>query len=356
MAAINEVHRKDGKSYRVFVWSGGKRLTKTFRKLSEAREWAKQIEGNDKNAEAFGNIYSRKKTLSELIDYYMEHYEGRDRSILDRLAWWKENYGYHKLNSINKARINEGLKKLSKGQAERFRGKEQAPVKLDKIRSPATVNRYQQALSSVLSWGVREGWLTDNPVKQIQRRKESRGRVRFLSDDERKALLEACDKSEWKGLGLVARLALSTGARQGEIMGLKWSDIDLKRNTATLHETKNDEIRVLPLVESVSNQLKAWGKVRRLDNELVFPSPNKDKPFHIRPYWGKAVEEAELVDFRFHDLRHSCASYLAMAGASHLEIAEVLGHKTLQMVKRYSHLNHEHKAGLLERTTGKLLG
>jgi integrase len=90
---------------------------------------------------------------------------------------------------------------------------------------------------------------------------------------------------------------------------------------------------------------------------LVFPSPREpNRPWESRAAWLTAIEKAKLEDFRFHDLRHSAASYLAMNGASLNEIAEVLGHKTLAMVKRYAHLSEVHTAGVVESMNKKIFG
>ena len=125
-----------------------------------------------------------------------------------------------------------------------------------------------------------------NPVGNIRRKRESRGRTRFLSDEERTALLAACAQSDWPALHALVLLAITTGARRGELVSLKWADVDLKAGRAILHDTKNGEQRTLPL---------------------------------------------------------------AAQGASLLEIADVLGHKTLAMVKRYSHLVVDHKAKVIEK-------
>jgi len=98
------------------------------------------------------------------------------------------------------------------------------------------------------------------------------------------------------------------------------------------------------------------GKIRRLDTDLLFPSKNnaKTKPIHLRDPWKKALTAAQIDDFRFHDLRHSAASYLAMNGASLVEIADILGHKTLSMVKRYSHLSEAHTASVVSSMNEKI--
>jgi integrase len=151
-------------------------------------------------------------------------------------------------------------------------------------------------------------------------------------------------------------LALATGARKAEIMGLSWSHVDLACGLIRLTETKNGEDRSIPLTGVALGLLREWGKVQRIDTDRVFPSRrDPHQPIDLRRPWESALERAEIIDFRFHDLRHSCASYLAMSGATVSEIAEILGHKTLSMVKRYAHLNPSHLQSVAERMTSRFL-
>ena len=151
-------------------------------------------------------------------------------------------------------------------------------------------------------------------------------------------------------------LALSTGARFSELMNLRWSDVDMDRGLAYLHETKNNERRAIPIVGLALEKLRALSKVRRIDTDLLFPREDGKKPMTIQKPWRNVLEEAKIEDFRFHDLRHSCASYLAMNGASLAEIAAVLGHKTLAMVKRYSHLSEQHTVSVVASMNEKIFG
>lgn len=193
--------------------------------------------------------------------------------------------------------------------------------------------------------------LDRNPVSDISRKKEPRGRTRFLSDEERTALLEACAHSDWAPLNALVLLAITTGARRGELLSLKWADVDLKAARALVRDSKNGEQRTLPLAGKALDalrELKLQGSAR---SRFVFPAPNgRDEPAeHIDAYWYAALEAAGIEDMHFHDLRHTTASMLAAQGASLLEIADVLGHKTLAMVKRYSHLVVDHKAKVIEK-------
>ncbi|WP_143131049.1 site-specific integrase, partial [Roseospirillum parvum] len=182
-------------------------------------------------------------------------------------------------------------------------------------------------------------------------------RTRFLSAEERANLLEACKASDNDQLFTVVVFALSTGARKSEILGLTLADVDLQRASAIFRDTKNGDTRATPLARHLRELLtEQVAKVQALYDELpeppktrwLFPRSDGLQPIDIRTAWENARDKAGLEDFRFHDLRHSTASYLAMKGASLVEIAEVLGHRTLQMVRRYAHLSESHVKGLVE--------
>jgi integrase len=194
------------------------------------------------------------------------------------------------------------------------------------------------------------GWISKNPVSNVSKYAESKGRERFLTDTERKSLLEACDASSCLALSPIVRLALATGARKGELLGLQWKGVEIDMRRVRFLDTKNGEARTVPLADPAIAVLKEW-KANRLPVGAVFPNVQ----WEIDPAWRAARDEAGLPDVRFHDLRHSAASYLAMSGASMIDIAAILGHKTLQMVKRYSHLSEQHTTAAIDRMAGKFL-
>jgi integrase len=152
-------------------------------------------------------------------------------------------------------------------------------------------------------------------------------------------------------------LALATGMRQAELMGLKWQDVDLQRGVIILHETKNGERRRVPVAGLALELLKDHSKIRRMGTGLLFPSERKpQQPIDLRKAFLNALKSAEIENFHWHDLRHCTASYLAMDGASLAEIAEVLGHKTLSMVKRYAHLSDGHVSNVVASMNRKIFG
>ena len=125
-------------------------------------------------------------------------------------------------------------------------------------------------------------------------------------------------------------------------MNLKWGDIDLAQGSILLQATKNGERRFIPLVGIALDLLRSKYANQNLGS-LVFPAPHSPcKPIDIRSAWETSLSKANIFNFRFHDLRHTAASYLAMNQASLLEIGTLLGHKTVQMTKRYAHLSNAH--------------
>jgi integrase len=322
----------------------------SFERITDARKWIQQTESAIREGRHFKTTESKRHTLVELIDRYIADVLPTKKSAKDQgqqLRWWKAEIGSHLLADVSPSLLAEYRDKL--GREITAQGKR---------LSPASVVRYLAALSHVFTIAVKEwGWMEDNPIQKITKPKESRGRVRFLSDDERPILLKACKDSRNPYLYPVVILALSTGMRQGEIMELTWDDVDLNRGRAILHETKNNERRAVAITGHALELLKELNRVRRIDSNFLFPSKiNRRKPINLRAPWEAALKRADVEDFRFHDLRHSAASYLAMNGASLAEIAEVLGHKTLQMVKRYAHLSEGHTARVVESMNSKIFG
>jgi len=208
----------------------------------------------------------------------------------------------------------------------------------------------------VLTWAIKrriapKGWL--NPCRAVEKRSEvGNARTRFLADDERERLLGACKASKWSKLYVLVLMALTTGARKAELMGLRWIDIDFQNKIAHVGRSKNGDPKALPLVPAVITVLERFGGE---PTALVFASRiQPSSPFAFRDHWKDALKAAGIRGFRFHDLRHSCASHLAANGATLLEIADVLGHRQMSMTKRYSHLTTAHKAGLINRLMGSM--
>lgn len=352
MASIEKRISQENKiSYRVKVrLKGFPTQQATFERLTDARRWAQQTEAAIREGRHFKTSEAKRHTLAEMIDRYIKEItpskpKNQSNRIL-HLTWWKTELGQFSLAEVSPAMIAEKRDKLAAGITKR-----------NSPRSPSTVVRYMAALSHAYTIAVKEwGWVDDSPMRKVSKPKEPRGRVRFLSDEERTRLLSECKKSDSPFLYMAVVLALSTGARKMEILGLRWKNIDINRQMITLHETKNGDRRLLPLVGHALELIKELSKVRQLNCDLVFPGQTLINPVDLRTPFENALKRAEILDFKWHDLRHSCASYLAMNNASLAEIAEILGHKTLQMVKRYAHLSEAHTSKVVARMNEKIFG
>ena len=226
---------------------------------------------------------------------------------------------------------------------------------LERRLAPGTVRRYLDSLSGPLTAAVQEwGWLPENPLRKVRKPPSGPGRVRFLSADERQRLLAACQQSRNPALYPFVLLALVTGARKTELRTLRWEHVDLVRGQLRFLHTKNGERRGVPVAQMALEVLRAWHALRGA-SAWVFPRADGRAPVDLDSAWQGAIGRAGIADFHMHDFRHSCASYLAMSGASLLEIAEVLGHKTLAMVRRYSHLTENHTKSVVERMAQQFL-
>jgi integrase len=338
-------------TYRVKVrLKGYPAQTATFQRLTDAKKWAQHTETAIREGRHFKTAESKKHTLAELVERYIADVFPTNPKMKAKrtahLEWWREQIGDRLLADVTPALIVECRDKLANGITRR-----------GKQRAPATVVRYMAGLSHAFTVAVNEwGWLEDSPMRKVKKPTEPRGRVRFLDDDERARLLEASKDSESTYLYPIVVLALSTGMRRGEILGLKWQDVDTQAGFLILHDTKNGERRRVPVAGHALAVIRNHAKVRRIDSDYLFPGRIAGKPIDIRKPWEKALKRAEIDDFHFHDLRHSAASYLAMNGASLAEIAEVLGHKTLQMVKRYAHLSEAHTTRVVASMNEKIFG
>lgn len=297
--------------------------------------------------------------VADLIDLYMAHYAGRDSTRLQRLTWWKARLGQVPLQQLSDDDVHEAMEALANQHGRYFAGKdaEDRPILRAKAKplAPATLNRYQAALAAVITWAMRrriapKGY--SNPVRLVELRPEDNAKTRFLSDDECRRLLEACKRSTWPRLYALVLMALTTGARKGELIGLTWAQVDLERAEARLVRTKNADSRVLPLVPAVVEEL---ARFKAGSTSLVFRSPREaSRAFSFESRFHEALRQASIRGVTFHTLRHSAASALARSGATLLEVAEVLGHRQLQTTKRYSHLATSHKAELVNRILGDM--
>ena len=261
------------------------------------------------------------------------------------IQYWISQFGNKNLCEITPGQIKRCRDKLSKEVITRSgNGK-------GRVRSPATCNRYVMCLSSMFSFAKQETapgsdneWMSTseaNPCSSVKMLKEPDGRVRFLSKDELKRYLDACEKIS-PPLHTASMIALTTGGRRMEVWDLKRADIKLgDKPMVTFRETKNGEVRSVKLV---AEAVELFQKLpRRLDTLQVFPGKeNPHQNYDFRYPFQKALEMAQISDFSWHDLRHKAASYLKMTGVDDRTIMEIMGWKSWSMLKRYTHLTVEH--------------
>lgn len=364
MANIQKIEGKTGVKYRVLIrLKGCPPQSATFARKTDAKKWAQDTESAIRDGRYLRTVEAKKHTVGDMIDKYIAGHLVGKKAAEDterHLLYWKEQIGAKLLSDVTPALIGSVRDDLLNNPYVTTRKIGDKVVETERKRKGATVNRYMAALGHCITAAVKEwGWMESNPMRNVQKQKEDDGRVRFLSDDERSALLEACKESQNPYLYPVVVLALSTGMRQGEIMNLTWNDVDFTNQRVILNETKNGERRAVHLAGKALELLRDLKEKNiRQDSNLVFPGTHalNRGPASLRTAWLFALKKSGVTDFKFHDLRHSAASYLAMNGASLMDIAAVLGHKTLAMVKRYSHLSETHVGGVVASMNQKIFG
>jgi len=337
MATIRERRTRDGETrYEVQVrLAGTEPRVATFASLRKAQRWAQEQEVAIRERQRFGRVLSATTTTTDAIDRYLAERvsdlspsgQRKRRTIL---GWWRDRIGHVPLKDLSPEHLSRALAALGRDGS-----------------GPGTQNRYLSAISRALEFAKREWrWIDHNPARDVSRRREPPGRVRYLSNAERERLLEACRASRDRELYPLVLIALATGARLGELVSLRWEAVDLDARRITFNATKNRERRSAAITGPAAEAL-----------DLLGPQESGPVFSHtvFRHSWERAVNEAGVEDFRFHDLRHTAASYLAMSGASLLDIAALLGHKTLAMVRRYAHLSDSHLSGVSDRMAEKFL-
>jgi integrase len=358
MATITKINRPAGPVYKARIRPDGRpELSRTFKNRSDAAKWARAREVERDRDDSGLVSEGQKHTLAEAIARYREEVlpELRPetaRKYAQHLEHWAPRLGHLRLSEVTPQKIAAVRDELAADE-----------------RAPATRNRYLATIASVLTACVKRWhWLASSPMQGVAKPTEANGGTRFLSDDELERLLTACRASVSPDLLVAVMLSITTGARQGEILGLRWRDVDLDAGILRLRvdaeTTTKGGIRTLPIAPQAVSLLLARRETRRAskvtplrDDGYVFPSRvTNSKPVTLRRPWETALHRAGIEGFRWHDLRHSAASFLAKGGASLLEIGAVLGHKSANTTRRYAHLTEQHTNDLVLSLADKLLG
>ncbi|MDV6341126.1 site-specific integrase [Nitrosomonas sp. Is24] len=314
-------------------------ITKTFPKKKDAVAFSKQVEGNTELHRKLGKATALIPIFREWCNIYMAQYSGNDPSTAGRLYWWCGEFGDKPVTKIDEFMVDDGLIKLKKRNL-----------------TGSTINRYKSTLSAVFIYFVqhpdfkRSGFI--NPVRKetVSRFKENPSRDKFLTENEQERLLLACRTSHWERLYLLVLMALTTGARKGELLKLKWSSIDFSTRVARLDTSKNGKPRLLPLTHPVIKELM---RLRENTDHLIFHSTIRENtPFDIKKSWIKALKQSNIDYCRFHDLRHTAASNLVKAGRTLFEVGTLLGHSSTTMTARYSHLAIQDTQNMVDSVMG----
>jgi integrase len=342
--------------------------SKTFQTQKLAKQWAASVEKNiniilnikpkklkklspDKVEELGGLALFQKLgveieflTFKSLVNEYMRQWTGKDENYIRRAEFWLTAFNDKPVKSIKPSHIEKILRTYATGAIKDYGS--------NKPKSNNTLLRTKSVLSSILQYGIDKKYLDKNPTEKVRIKAEPNQIERFLNDEERVRLLDACHESSWDKMYLLVLLAITTGMRKSELVNLHWTDINFDKGLATLDTTKNGDARINPIPNIALDELK---KFRQIGKGLIFFSPkNTEKPFDFRKQWYSSLKKADITGFRFHDLRHTAASYLVMAGATLHEAGQILGHKSEQTTKRYAHLSTNHKAELAERVMSEV--
>ena len=271
------------------------------------------------------NIRGRSKVrFFTLVDQYIENYaKVNKRSYKDDIYRGKLLKNY--FGNIYLSEFNPYL-------IEKFKSKRKSEVK------ESTINRAVSLLHGMFNKAIEWGYTEENPVSKVKMFKENNSILRYLTVDEMHRLIKSAPTERIRNVIIVA---LNTGMRKSEIMNLKWEDIDLNDNFIYIRNSKNKEGRQIPMNDTL---IELFTNMEKTSKEHAFLNRKGDQYRDIRKPFQKALDNAGIKNFRFHDLRHTFASHMVMIGAEIITVSKLLGHKSIEMTMRYAHLSPEHKA------------
>jgi integrase len=334
MASITKRTNKDGTSHwRVIIrLKGHPTVCNHFDRKQEAENWASDTERQIRIGKYSFTQHKEQHTFTHLLERYindgaLEHIRSAD-DVMHHLLYWKERLGNYALIYLTPDLIGKERQALA-----------DSPTTRKQKRSAATVNRYISSLSALFSFSVKLRWMEENPCFNLTKLKENPGRDRILSDEEIPRLLASCRQSKSCYLYPFVLMTLTTGSRQGELLGLEWRHVDFENKLAYLKETKNGRPGSISLSDQVIEELKALYQKRNLTKPLVFASKTAFGRIDLKKSWSEALKRAEIKDFRSHDMRHTFCTLAARQGGSNLELATCMGHRALNMLQRYTHLD-----------------
>ena len=339
MASITEVYDKNGrKSWRARVRVVGyPPQSFTDPKKGIVTNWALDVESKIRKGKFLPELESRKHSVSDLIDRYLKKISITNKDQVKRkkshLKRFKDDLGHILLSNISKSDIVNVIEELG-GEC----------TKKGTLRKQSTVARYLATFNHCCEYGVNDiEWIPSNPVKKITKPQESEPSTRFLDPEEFVRLMVSAEKVKPILTRLILVLVFS-GMRIGEALGIKVRDFDIGNNAILLPKTKNKEKRRVNIYGVAYNVLVEdiqKNSIRGKDWEPFGGNLNKQYQ-KMRRSLIIAMKDAKIENFGFHGLRHTTASYHAMNGAQLQDICKILGHKSIKMANRYSHLMESH--------------
>ena len=348
MARITKRKKKNGWSFTATIRIKGYPLAcRTFDTKGEAAAWAAKTEDSIKANKYNDPRLAMHITFGQAIEKYLQ------------LISSKKAINTHMREKVAAGRLMEQigaetpLGSISAATVASYRDKRLQTVSAYPVRQ-------ELVLLSHLFTKAKKEWAipVDNPVGEIDRPPPPRGRTRFLTENEAVQLLESCRKARNKKFYFYILTLLHTGMRASEAAGLRWSQVDVEKRVIFLPDTKNKDPRWVPLTNELAGELAAMREsTKGQDENLVFLQDEqlqtlraKARPgIKFREAFNAAKKRAGLNDIHLHDLRHTAASHLIMSGVDIRTLADILGHRTLQMVQRYTHLLHDHKLAAIDK-------
>lgn len=327
---------------------------KTFRLKKDAEDWARRTEDEMVRGVFIQRAGSERTTFAAAMQRYLAEVTPTKRPTTQlneqkRAVPLIGFFGKYSLAAVTPELVASYRDKRLAGE-DRLKQSQPQPRAANTVRLELALLGHLFTIA-IKEWGL---GLVLNPVLSIRRPAPGPGRNRRLTPEEEQRLLAAVDQHSNPMLSWVVRIAIETGMRSSEIVTLRRAQVDLGRRIVRLVETKNTLPRTVPLSQIATEQfrLALQNPVRPLDTELVFfGEPGKDglrRPYNFNKVWLDIKKKAGVMDFKFHDLRHEAVSRLVEAGLSDQEVASISGHKSMQMLKRYTHLRAEDLVGKLD--------
>ena len=312
-------------------------------KIGKSRKLAETVLAKRKVQIAEGRFLdirrNEKIKFAEMSQLFLDNYSRVNKKSWDRDAL--------SIKNLNKFFSGKYIYEINNLHIEEYKRK-----RLESNVSVATINRELACLKTILRKAAEWGKMR-TPLPKIQLFRENNQRVRYLKEKEAQVLIEASPEP----LKSIIIIALYTGMRRGEILNLKWRDIDIKERNITIWDTKNKEKRVVPMNSMVWETFLNINKSP--DSDFVFTRHNGQSRLtddYISHLFQKIVKKIGFKNFRFHDLRHTFASWLVMKGVDLKTVQELMGHKDFRMTLRYSHLSPDHKKQAVELLVNNITG